>query len=232
MAKRDKTKDFFYNAIDYLVMLVIIIGVIIILGWKFEILLNKSTQEDTAAIQNNTEKDVKPTEKDTETKDIKEVNEIDKKDGENTDKPTEIDVNTNDSENNNTENSSNADENATNETNGESNNTDTNTSKNNDNQTTTDEKPTEQNNTTETKPKEDAKPSDNNSGSEVTVNIPAGTLPGATGQILASNGIVESSDAFVKKAVELGLDRKLKSGEFKLKKGMSLDQVVRAIAKQ
>lgn len=221
MAKRDKTKDFFYNAIDYLVMLVIIIGVIIILGWKFEILLNKSTQEDTAQVQNNTEKDVKPTKKDTETKNIKEVNEIDKKNGETSDKPTEVDVNTEDSENNSTETGSTADENTTNETTDESN------KDNNSTNATNTENSTNDNNTTT-----ESKPSENNSGDEITVNIPAGTLPGATGQILANNGIVESSDAFVKKAVELGLDRKLKSGEFKLKKGMSLDQVVKAIAKQ
>lgn len=212
MTKKDKTKDLFYNAIDYLVMLVIIIGVVIILGWKFEMLFNKSTTDDTTVVENNTEEDVKPTESDTGKKDISEVDKIDKKQSENNENtdsnPNETDVSTSDENNDTNSDTNTTDENNTSDTNNE---TDTN-------------KPNETKQT-ETKPAE-------NAGGEVTVNIPAGTLPGATGQILADNGIVESSEAFVKKAVELGLDRKLKSGEFKLTKGMSLDAVVKAIAKQ
>lgn len=216
MTRKDKTKDLFYNAIDYLVMLVIIIGVVIILGWKFEMLFNKSTTDDTTVVENNTEEDVKPTESDTGKKDISEVDKIDKKQSENNENtdsnPNETDVSTSD-ENNDTNSDTNADTNTTDENNTSDTNNETDTNK------------PDETKQTETKP-------DENAGGEVTVNIPAGTLPGATGQILADNGIVESSEAFVKKAVELGLDRKLKSGEFKLTKGMSLDAVVKAIAKQ
>lgn len=213
MTKKDKTKDLFYNAIDYLVMLVIIIGVVIILGWKFEMLFNKSATDDNEIVENNTEEDVKPTEDDTVTKDISEVDKIDKEQSENTENtenPNETEVTTD--ENTDTENT---DENGATDTEQP---TET---------ETTDTETTENETTVET----DTKPAEN-AGGEVTINIPAGTLPGATGQILADNGIVESSEAFVKKAVELGLDRKLKSGEFKLTKGMSLDAVVKAIAKQ
>lgn len=216
MTRKDKTKDLFYNAIDYLVMLVIIIGVVIILGWKFEMLFNKSTTDDTTVVENNTEEDVKPTESDTGKKDISEVDKIDKKQSENNENtdsnPNETDVSTSD-ENTDTNSDTNADTNTTDENNTTDTNNETDTNK------------PDETKQTETKPAE-------NAGGEVTVNIPAGTLPGATGQILADNGIVESSEAFVKKAVELGLDRKLKSGEFKLTKGMSLDAVVKAIAKQ
>lgn len=213
MTKKDKTKDLFYNAIDYLVMLVIIIGVVIILGWKFEMLFNKSATDDNQIVENNTEEDVKPTENDTVTKDISEVDKIDKEQSENTENtenPNETEVTTD--ENTDTENT---DENGATDTEQptETETTDTETTEN------------------ETTAQTDTKPAEN-TGGEVTINIPAGTLPGATGQILADNGIVESSEAFVKKAVELGLDRKLKSGEFKLTKGMSLDAVVKAIAKQ
>lgn len=216
MTRKDKTKDLFYNAIDYLVMLVIIIGVVIILGWKFEMLFNKSTTDDTTVVENNTEEDVKPTESDTGKKDISEVDKIDKKQSENNENtdsnPNETDVSTSD-ENNDTNSDTNTDTKITDENNTSDTNNETDTNK------------PDETKQTETKPAE-------NAGGEVTVNIPAGTLPGATGQILADNGIVESSEAFVKKAVELGLDRKLKSGEFKLTKGMSLDAVVKAIAKQ
>ena len=212
MTRKDKTKDLFYNAIDYLVMLVIIIGVVIILGWKFEMLFNKSTTDDTTVVENNTEEDVKPTESDTGKKDISEVDKIDKKQSENNENtdsnPNETDVSTSDENNDTNSDTNTTDENNTSDTNNE-----------------TDANKPDETKQPETKPAE-------NAGGEVTVNIPAGTLPGATGQILADNGIVESSEAFVKKAVELGLDRKLKSGEFKLTKGMSLDAVVKAIAKQ
>lgn len=210
MTKKDKTKDLFYNAIDYLVMLVIIIGVVIILGWKFEMLFNKSATDDNEIVENNTEEDVKPTENDTVTKDISEVDKIDKEQSENTENPNETEVTTD--ENTDAENT---DENGATETE-QPTETETTETETTENETTVE---------TDTKPAE-------NAGGEVTINIPAGTLPGATGQILADNGIVESSEAFVKKAVELGLDRKLKSGEFKLTKGMSLDAVVKAIAKQ
>ena len=213
MTKKDKTKDLFYNASDYRVMLVIIIGVVIILGWKFEMLFNKSATDDNEIVENNTEEDVKPTEDDTVTKDISEVDKIDKEQSENTENtenPNETEVTTD--ENTDAENT---DENGATDTEQP---TET---------ETTDTETTENETTVET----DTKPAEN-AGGEVTINIPAGTLPGATGQILADNGIVESSEAFVKKAVELGLDRKLKSGEFKLTKGMSLDAVVKAIAKQ
>lgn len=213
MTKKDKTKDLFYNAIDYLVMLVIIIGVVIILGWKFEMLFNKSTTDDNEIVENNTEEDVKPTESDTVTKDISEVDKIDKEQSENTENtenPNETEVTTD--ENTDAENT---DENGATDTE-QPTETETTETETTENETTVE---------TDTKPAE-------NAGGEVTINIPAGTLPGATGQILADNGIVESSEAFVKKAVELGLDRKLKSGEFKLTKGMSLDAVVKAIAKQ
>ena len=191
-------------------MLVIIIGVVIILAWKFEMLFNKSATDDNQIVENNTEEDVKPTENDTVTKDISEVDKIDKEQSDNTENPNETEVTTD--ENTDTENT---DENGTTETEQPT------ETENGDTETTENETTVE----TDTKPAE-------NAGGEVTINIPAGTLPGATGQILADNGIVESSEAFVKKAVELGLDRKLKSGEFKLTKGMSLDAVVKAIAKQ
>lgn len=203
MTKRDKKKDMFYNAIDYLVMLVIIIGVILILGWKFEILFNKTSNTDTEeVVQNNTQSDVNPSETDTKTQDINEVNKIDEKNNE----KTETAVNTETNQNENTNNNE---------------NTETNTENN---------KPNEPAETTETKTQENQATSEQATGEEVKINIPAGTLPGATGQILANAGLVESADAFVKKAVEMQLDRKLKSGDFTIKKGLSLEEIVKTIA--
>ncbi|MCI6610361.1 MAG: hypothetical protein MSH08_06390 [Ezakiella sp.] len=202
MTKRDKKKDMFYNAIDYLVMLVIIIGVILILGWKFEILFNKTSNTDTEeVVQNNTQSDVNPSETDTKTQNIDEINKIDEKNSEKLENADNTETNQNENTNNN--------ENTETET-----STETNQNENN--------KPTE---TTETKTEQTQA-----TGEEIKINIPAGTLPGATGQILANAGLVESADAFVKKAVEMKLDRKLKSGDFTIKKGLSLEEIVKTIA--
>lgn len=211
MAKRDKTKDLFYNAIDYIVMTVIIIGIVTILGWRFELLFNKGKVDKDEKVATTKEVDVK--ESDLDTKTIDEVNKIDlehseNKNNENTNNEnaaTEINLGENNNENNPTE------------TNG-------NTEANNETETTVSNPPSE----TENKPNETNAPA---SGTDVTITIPSGTLPKGIGDILASAGLVESSEAFVKRLVELKLDTKLKSGEFKIKSGSNLDQVIQTLTK-
>lgn len=194
MTKRDKTKDLLFNAIDYLVMIAIIIGIVIILGYKFELLFNKGKTDTQVAQTQETKKEVNVT-----SNDIKE--------NENTE--PNVDINLGDSESNTEEeNSSNeiiiSDPNKENE----SENT----------ETTTEEKPTEN-----TQPEA--------TGEEVKINIPSGTLPGGMGEILANAGLVASKEDFVNKAVEMKLDRNLKSGEFVFKKGQSLEEIIRVLAK-
>ncbi len=70
------------------------------------------------------------------------------------------------------------------------------------------------------------------SGEIVKIVIPEGSLPNKIGLILQENGVVSSSRDFISKAVELHLDTKLKSGTFEIQKGLSLDQVVKIIARQ
>lgn len=194
MTKRDKTKDLLFNAIDYLVMIVIIIGIVIILGYKFELLFNKGKTETEVAQTQETKKEVNVT-----SNDIKETENAE----------PNVDINLENSETNEEESSSNeiiiSDPNKTDETE----NTET---------TTTEEKPTEN-----TQPEA--------TGEEVKINIPSGTLPGGMGEILANAGLVASKEDFVNKAVEMKLDRNLKSGEFVFKKGQSLEEIVRILAK-
>lgn len=68
-------------------------------------------------------------------------------------------------------------------------------------------------------------------GEEVKVNIPAGSLPGKIASILADNGLINSSRDFIAKAVELNLDTKLKSGDFKIAKGSSYEDILRILTK-
>lgn len=66
----------------------------------------------------------------------------------------------------------------------------------------------------------------------IKINIPDGALPGQIGSILQTKGLVANSSDFTKKAVELKLDTKLKSGSFIIPDNASIDTVVQIISKQ
>lgn len=69
------------------------------------------------------------------------------------------------------------------------------------------------------------------SGEIKKVTIPAGSLPGKIGSILAENGLIENSKDFIAKAVELKLDTKLKSGTFSIPVGSSYEEILNIITK-
>ena len=213
MSKKDKSKDIFYNAIDYLIMLVIIIGVVTLLGWKFEILFNKTTTTDSKEATVSAD-DISIT----NTTEQKTNNENNSENSQSSNTNTE-DENNNVSENtNNTSESNNTqqEENINQPTENTSNNSETN------NQTNTETQPTNQT----------PAPTETNTSQEITITIPQGSLPGKVGEILVNNGLVSSKEEFVNTAVQLKLDRSLKSGNFTLKKGMTIEEIVRAIAKK
>lgn len=68
-------------------------------------------------------------------------------------------------------------------------------------------------------------------GKVVKVSIPAGSLPGKIASILESNQLISSSKDFIAKAVELKLDTKLKSGNFEIASGSSIEQILKVITK-
>lgn len=70
-----------------------------------------------------------------------------------------------------------------------------------------------------------------NNGEVLKVTIPAGSLPGKIGSILADNGLIDSSKDFIAKAVELKLDTKLKSGTFSIATGSSYDEILNILTK-
>ncbi len=202
MTKRDKTKDLLFNAIDYVVMIVIIIGIVILLGYKFELLFNKSKVDADVAQTQENQKEVTVTSGDIKTNENSD---------ENSDEETTTDTNEDTNASENTEDTK-PDEIIISNPNNESENKDTTTTEN-----------TNTENKTETKPQ--------TTGEEVKIKIPSGTLPGGMGEILANAGLVSSKDEFVKKAVEMKLDRSLKSGDFVFKKGQALDEIIRTLAK-
>lgn len=68
-------------------------------------------------------------------------------------------------------------------------------------------------------------------GQVIEIVIPSGSLPSKIGDILASNGLVSSKNDFVTKSQEMNLDTKLKSGNFSIEVGTSLENIVKIIAK-
>lgn len=182
----EKIKDFLYDAIDYVLILVIIVGVAAIIGWRLDILFAKDMDK------HDTDYDKTPI------TDIVENN----KDNDNFN-DTEKD-NTDDNSNQETDNSNdneideNLDNDDPNNDNGDK-NTDT------DVETNTDE--------------------------IITVKIPSGSLPPTIANILLEKGLIENKMEFLIKSQELKLDTKLKSGEFKINKNISLEDLIKTLAK-
>lgn len=200
----EKFKDFLYNSIDYIIMLIVIIAVVCIISWRLDILFvnNGANSTLTKNIENNND---------------------DKKVVENIDGDQNTDGNNEDNGEKLPETAGNADgsdEEAPVETAGDAKPAD-------------EEAPTETaGDANEKKPAEE-KPAEEKpaeTGGTIEVNIPAKSLPGEIGKILEQQGVVSSATDFVNKCVELKLDTKLKSGKFTFNKGASLDDVVKIIA--
>ena len=200
----EKFKDFLYNSIDYIIMLIVIIAVVCIISWRLDILFvnNGANSTLTKNIENNNDD-----KKVVENIDGDQNNEASNED--NGEKLPETAGNSETSDEEapvETAGDANANEETPTETAGDAN----------------EEKPAEE------KPAEE-KPAE--TGGTIEVNIPAKSLPGEIGKILEQQGLVTSSKDFVNKCVELKLDTKLKSGKFTINKGASLDDIVRTIAK-
>lgn len=75
-------------------------------------------------------------------------------------------------------------------------------------------------------------PTDNQGGNGLiaTVNIPDGSFPSAIGDILITSNLIDDKNEFLSRAVELGLDTRLRSGTFEIEVGTSLDNVIKIIA--
>lgn len=197
----EKFKDFLYNSIDYIIMLIVIIAVVCIISWRLDILFvnNGANSTLTKNIENNND---------------------DKKVVENIDGDQNTEASNEDTGEKLPEtpgNTETSDEEAPVETAGDANEEKPTETAGDANE----EKPAEE------KPAEE-KPAE--TGGTIEVNIPAKSLPGEIGKILEQQGVVSSATDFVNKCVELKLDTKLKSGKFTFNKGASLDDIVKIIA--
>ena len=65
----------------------------------------------------------------------------------------------------------------------------------------------------------------------VYISIPSGSLPSKIGSILEEKGLISSKGDFVMKAQEMKLDTKLKSGDFEILSGSTIEEIIKIIAK-
>lgn len=68
------------------------------------------------------------------------------------------------------------------------------------------------------------------SGLIATVEIPDGSFPSSIAQILLSSNLINDTNEFLSRSVELGLDTKLRSGTYEIEVGTSLDDIIKIIA--
>ncbi len=69
-------------------------------------------------------------------------------------------------------------------------------------------------------------------GTEISFTVPEGSFPSKIADILIDKKLITDKQLFLNRSMELKLDTKLKSGDFKIKKGTPLDDVIKIIAKQ
>lgn len=65
----------------------------------------------------------------------------------------------------------------------------------------------------------------------IAISIPAGSFPSDIADLLLDNNLISNKETFLNRAIELDLDRKLKSGDFKIKIGLELDDIIKTIAR-
>jgi hypothetical protein len=68
------------------------------------------------------------------------------------------------------------------------------------------------------------------SGLIATIEIPDGSFPSKIAQILQSSNLINDTEEFLNRSVELGLDTRLRSGKYEIEVGTSLDDIIKIIA--
>ncbi|MDW7668484.1 MAG: hypothetical protein SCJ93_06640 [Bacillota bacterium] len=66
---------------------------------------------------------------------------------------------------------------------------------------------------------------------QILVEIPSGTSAQGIADILMSRGLIDSEDEFIQKAIELGLDTQLKSGDFLIDNTATMEEILKTISR-
>jgi len=204
--------ELFYDLTDYTMIILVLVLIAGILFWRFNALFDLSIDKDMI-------KDpVVISEGDKDKNDSSLISDSDNmpnKDDSNSESTDENNDNSNPTDNSDSSNeSSSTDENSSDDSENSDNSSDSSTTGDN----------TEESNTD----------SDDHS---VTVNIdvkftiPTGTFPSQIADILIDNRLIDDKQKFLTRCVELGLDTKLKAGDFTINTSSSLDEIIKRIAR-
>ena len=66
---------------------------------------------------------------------------------------------------------------------------------------------------------------------QILVEIPSGTSAQGIAEILLSKGLIDSKDQFIQKAIDLGLDTQLKSGDFLIDNTATIEEILKIISR-
>ncbi len=66
---------------------------------------------------------------------------------------------------------------------------------------------------------------------QILVEIPSGTSAQGIADILISRGLIDNKDEFIQKAIELGLDTQLKSGDFLIENTATMEEILKIISR-
>lgn len=198
----DWFKDLFYNITDYALILCVIVVIAAILIWRFNILFNLSVEKDSIA-QETPNIEITDNLNNENQNDINNENQDNEQSNDDNNNPTDTSTNNQEQENNEGNEDNEESDNQENQDSDNSNNDSSNNSEN-----TGDEEST-----------------------EITFNIPSGSFPNKIAEILLENGLIDDKTVFLNRCSELKLDTKLKAGDFTIKKGTSLDEIIKTLAK-
>jgi hypothetical protein len=65
----------------------------------------------------------------------------------------------------------------------------------------------------------------------VRITIPSGSAASDIAEILLNKNLIDSSSDFISRSIALGLDTKLKSGDFEIESDTPLDEIIKIISK-
>lgn len=65
----------------------------------------------------------------------------------------------------------------------------------------------------------------------VMVTIPSGSSAQSIAEILYNKNLISDTDEFIQRSIALGMDTKLKSGDFEITSDMGLDEIIKEIAR-
>lgn len=65
----------------------------------------------------------------------------------------------------------------------------------------------------------------------VRITIPSGSAASDIAEILLNKNLIDNSSDFISRSIALGLDTKLKSGDFEIDSDASLDEIIKIISK-